>query len=147
MKLLSIEERDELQEIEAGGKVAVRHLVYGQWRWTVGTIDRLTAKHLVVGPEMFSKRTGRVRGYSTTHTRIAPLNAEYRQRVETDTAKVKEEYVRQECITTLTEDILWTLPTRLLEELAEQVKQCLQGQGRRVPETVDQWNALRAERI
>jgi len=145
--MLSPEEQKQLQEMKPGDEVAVRRIVYGRWRWALGTIDRLTAKHLVVGPEMFSKKTGKVRGYSSTHIRIAPLPPEYRQRIDADTAKVKEAYIRQECIMTLTEDILWTLPTRLLEKLAEQVQQCLQGQGRRVPETLEQWQALRAERI
>lgn len=145
--MLSPEEKQQLQEMKPGDEVAVRHIVYGQWRWTLGTIDRLTAKHLVIGDEMFSKRTGKVRGYSTTHTRIAPLNAEYQQRIEVDTAKVKEEHIRQECITTLDEGILWTLPTELLQGLASEIKRFLAKEGRRIPETVQEWGALRAERL
>lgn len=145
--MLSPEEQKQLQDMKPGDEVAVRRVVYGRWRWTLGTMDRLTAKHLVIGDEMFSKRTGKVRGYSSTHTRIAPLNIGYQQRIDADTAKVKEEHIRQECITTLDEGILWTLPTELLQGLASEVKRFLEKEGRRIPETLDEWQALGAERL
>ena len=145
--MLSCEEQNHLRQTKVGDEVAVRRLVYGKWQWIVATIDRLTPQHLVIGTDLFSKRTGELRGFSRTLTRIAPLNAKYRQRIETAAAQEREDRLREECITTLLEDILRTLPTRLLQELARQVQECLQSEGRAVPETVEGWNALRAEQL
>lgn len=145
--MLSSEERNQLEEIKPGDEVALRRVVYGRWRWTVATINRLTPQHLVIGADLFSKRTGEIRGYFKTQRQIAPLNAQTRQRICNDAEQLREEQIREECITTLYEDLLRTLPTCLLQELAQQVQQYLESQGRRIPDTVEGWTALRGLRL